>query len=523
MRWPRSPAKNRPSGRPPLAPRGSASRRRRGPAPRRRRRNQKAASPPSQTRRSAGRTRPARSRACARPARRASRSNIAQSCSRCFPPIRVLRPSRATSRYSSQLRSFQASTTSVHSFEQEVRRELVRLRLFAAASRSRRLISASRRDVGCAEALSVKASRQIVDRLHRDAAGDGRLVADEMAELGRATRWRALVENVVSSTRGSRMRRARWTARCSATIVLPVPAEPETRAGPLKARSTRARCAGMQKNRPLLPRDTRARAPAPRHWSARGIAAARRDARRDRPQRAAPGRLAASRQRRAAGSPPAPPAAGDVMTSNRLSSSAARTSSTHSSGTPKAISSNFRRFANSFGFGKAGVGTKGSGSAGWCRTRSPSIALANLDELHRARRRVALDFAALGPFVGVVVMIDVDEQKTRSRFVDDQADVGVDAHRPEIRVLGAIELMELHARRCRVELKVERRRLHSLLLLRRQARERIGECVGDAEFHRLSLCSCQCCRGFFAWRHAGPARRFARFHPTIPEIFECAC
>ena len=48
--------------------------------------------------------------------------------------------------------------------------------------------------------------------------------------------WSALAnvsEKVVSRTRASGFVRARWTARCSATMVLPVPAEPETRAGPL--------------------------------------------------------------------------------------------------------------------------------------------------------------------------------------------------------------------------------------------------------------------------------------------------
>ena len=39
-------------------------------------------------------------------------------------------------------------------------------------------------------------------------------------------------ENVVSRTRPSGACRARRTARCSATTVLPVPADPETRAGP---------------------------------------------------------------------------------------------------------------------------------------------------------------------------------------------------------------------------------------------------------------------------------------------------
>ena len=45
-------------------------------------------------------------------------------------------------------------------------------------------------------------------------------------------------EKVVSKTRASAFSLAKCTARCNATIVLPVPAEPETRAGPLKSFST---------------------------------------------------------------------------------------------------------------------------------------------------------------------------------------------------------------------------------------------------------------------------------------------
>ncbi len=53
-------------------------------------------------------------------------------------------------------------------------------------------------------------------------------------------------EKVVSSTRLSGLARARWTARCSATMVFPVPADPAIRAGPLKRRSTSSRCAGWR-------------------------------------------------------------------------------------------------------------------------------------------------------------------------------------------------------------------------------------------------------------------------------------
>jgi len=54
-------------------------------------------------------------------------------------------------------------------------------------------------------------------------------------------------EKVVSNTRASGCRRARCTARCRATIVLPVPADPATRAGPENSRSTIWRWARCKK------------------------------------------------------------------------------------------------------------------------------------------------------------------------------------------------------------------------------------------------------------------------------------
>ena len=54
-------------------------------------------------------------------------------------------------------------------------------------------------------------------------------------------------ENVVRSTLALGFVRARCTARCSATMVFPVPAEPDTLAGPVYSRSTIARWAGCRK------------------------------------------------------------------------------------------------------------------------------------------------------------------------------------------------------------------------------------------------------------------------------------
>ena len=58
--------------------------------------------------------------------------------------------------------------------------------------------------------------------------------------------------------------------------------------------------------------------------------------------------------------------------------------------------------------------------------------LADFHELHRAGRRVLLDLPPFRPFVGVVVMVDIDQQDARGRAVDDDPDVGIHPHRPEV-------------------------------------------------------------------------------------------
>jgi hypothetical protein len=65
----------------------------------------------------------------------------------------------------------------------------------------------------------------------------------------------------------------------------------------------------------------------------------------------------------------------------------------------------------------------------------------------------------------------------------DQPDIGIDPHRPEILILGAVELVEGESRCGRIHLQVEGGGFHRLLLLGRQPRQAVGERVGDAEFH----------------------------------------
>jgi hypothetical protein len=71
--------------------------------------------------------------------------------------------------------------------------------------------------------------------------------------------------------------------------------------------------------------------------------------------------------------------------------------------------------------------------------------------------------------------------------MDDDADVVVDAHRPEIRVLAAVDSVKMHARCGRIELNVEGRCLRRLLFGSGQPREAVGEGVGDAEIHLSAI------------------------------------
>ncbi len=71
-----------------------------------------------------------------------------------------------------------------------------------------------------------------IERPYFDPLAERGLVTGQAPQLGVNALAKAL-ENVVSNTRALGLARARWTARCSATIVFPVPVVPATRAGPL--------------------------------------------------------------------------------------------------------------------------------------------------------------------------------------------------------------------------------------------------------------------------------------------------
>ena len=110
-------------------------------------------------------------------------------------------------------------------------------------------------------------------------------------------------------------------------------------------------------------------------------------------------------------------------------------------------------------------------------------ALTHLHQLGSAGRGMDLQLAPLGPFVGLVVMIDIAEQHAARRLVDDQADIAADAHGPEVLVLGAVELVKAHAGAGRIELKVEGGGLDRLLLVAAEAGEAVGKGISDTEVH----------------------------------------
>jgi hypothetical protein len=83
---------------------------------------------------------------------------------------------------------------------------------------------------------------------------------------------------------------------------------------------------------------------------------------------------------------------------------------------------------------------------------------------------MGFELAPFGPGVGLVVVIDIAQEQAIFAFVDDQADVTGDAHRPEVFVSGSVELVEAHTGVGRVDLQIECRGFDGLLFLGAQAR-----------------------------------------------------
>jgi hypothetical protein len=78
--------------------------------------------------------------------------------------------------------------------------------------------------------------------------------------------------------------------------------------------------------------------------------------------------------------------------------------------------------------------------------------LPNLHQLGGPGLRMGFQFPPFGPVVGVVVMADVTQKKAFVRPMNDQPKIAADPHRPEMLVLGLVQLVELHTRTGRVQL-----------------------------------------------------------------------
>jgi hypothetical protein len=81
-------------------------------------------------------------------------------------------------------------------------------------------------------------------------------------------------------------------------------------------------------------------------------------------------------------------------------------------------------------------------------------------------------------------MVDVAEQKARIGAVHDEPQIEADAGRPEVAVLRFIDAVELKAGLRGVHLEIERGGLDGFLFVAGEAREAVGESVGDAEFDK---------------------------------------
>ena len=81
--------------------------------------------------------------------------------------------------------------------------------------------------------------------------------------------------------------------------------------------------------------------------------------------------------------------------------------------------------------------------------------LSDLDDLGGAGPRVAVEAAALGPSVSVVVVADIGEEGVAGPLVEDDAEVEIDAGGPEVLVAGAVDPVEGEAGAVGVLLDVE--------------------------------------------------------------------
>jgi len=88
-------------------------------------------------------------------------------------------------------------------------------------------------------------------------------------------------------------------------------------------------------------------------------------------------------------------------------------------------------------------------------------------------------------------MVDIGEHQAAARLVDDDADVPADPHRPEVRIRGLVDAVDLQTGAVRLPHQRERRQLRLLLLVIGKLGEGGDEAVGEDGGHDLgALCGC---------------------------------
>ncbi|WP_245498883.1 hypothetical protein [Rhizobium ruizarguesonis] len=82
------------------------------------------------------------------------------------------------------------------------------------------------------------------------------------------------------------------------------------------------------------------------------------------------------------------------------------------------------------------------------------------------------------------MVVDIGEHDAVARLVDDNPEIAIDAHRPEVRVLGSVDPVELQAGPVRIGLQVERRQLDLLLFVIGELGERSSKAVSEDSGHQ---------------------------------------
>jgi hypothetical protein len=105
------------------------------------------------------------------------------------------------------------------------------------------------------------------------------------------------------------------------------------------------------------------------------------------------------------------------------------------------------------------------------------------DQLRSASLRVGLQLASFPPLIRPIVMSDVTQQNAGVGPVDDEPNVLIDPHRPEIAVPCFVEPVELQSWIRWIHLEIKRSGFNGTLLVVCQPSEAVGKRIGYPEFH----------------------------------------